>query len=813
MGKVFLFAAAILCAMAVCVDIAAGDVPQLVNFQGRLTDAGGNPVNGQKTMEFQFFPVEFNGEPLGPSQVEEVTVADGVFNVLLDASPIASHTGALYLAITVEGETLVPRERIVASAYALRADEADEADHAAGADYAATSYFADSAMFADDASSLGGVPAGSFVRSDIPDSKTGDLTLDNDLLMQGNTVHGVGAIMGAGDGADLTFVNGLQIQQSVDGGAFNYGGVWINQLGSSNYGSLFVNDNGFHLGYNMAAETAGLTINGHLVQTRELTAFDMDVTNDLTAFRAEVERGVAVATSDWGSLSVGTVEQGLENGDVGCRNLRADLGLYLGSSLGGGSISCTDSNDRTVLRYGADEGILALSNVFAMDTITLSGGTGHVSADGGVEGQGRSGWIFPFPGDPVTGVRGIGTPGDIGMPGAVGVEAVGGGSIQSDIAFRSYGSLHFLEHGQSGTILAPGDGYGRPALSVSRAPGTVAGEPLVRFNGDIECADLAVGGRFDVMGNADVGGRLDVHGQMHVYERLDISANLRAMPGNGVELLTGSGQSWTIYGDSTMASTDMRIQGPMGGEIVIGSMQGSITLGSSTGDSLYIPSIIREGISVRDNAGGIGGATISAENESPTGIAMFSTVDSTDACTVFVNQGTGDIIRGFSGDGGGNLVFQVTNSGRAMCTELEITGGADLAEPFDVSDAEEVKPGMVVSIDPDRTGQLRLSREAYDICVAGIVSGANGVKPGLTMRQTGTVADGSLPVALSGRVWCWCDAAGGAIRPGDMLTTADTPGHAMKVTDHDRAHGAVLGKAMSPLPSGRGLVLVLVRPQ
>ena len=442
MTRKVLCTAVVLCLMLAVTGtrLAAGDVPQLINFQGRLADAGGNRVNGGKTMEFQFFPVEFNGEPLGPPQIEEVTVADGVFNVLLDASPIASHTGALYLAITVEGETLVPRQQIVASAYALRADEAD---HAAGADYAAMAYIADMAMTADDASLLGGVPAGSFVRSDIPDNKTGDLTLDNDLLMQGNTIHGLGAIMGAGDGADLTFANGLQIQQSVDGGPFNYGGLWLWQFGSSNYGSMFVNDNGLHLGYNMSAEHAGLTINGHVVDTRELTTQSLEVRNDLTAYEAQIERGVAVATSDWGSLSVGTVEQFLDNGDVGCKNLRADQALYLGSSLGGGSIFCTDSSDRTVLRYDADQGTLALANVLGTDTIALSGGTGHVSADGGIEGQGRSGWIFPFPVEPVTGVRGIGTPGDVGMPGAVGVEAVGGGSIQSDIAFRSYGSLHF----------------------------------------------------------------------------------------------------------------------------------------------------------------------------------------------------------------------------------------------------------------------------------------------------------------------------------------------------------------------------------
>lgn len=43
-----------------------------------------------------------------------------------------------------------------------------------------------------------------------------------------------------------------------------------------------------------------------------------------------------------------------------------------------------------------------------------------------------------------------------------------------------------------------------------------------------------------------------------------------------------------------------------------------------------------------------------------------------------------------------------------------------------------------------------------------------------------------------------------------MLTTSDTPGHAMKVTDYAPANGATIGKAMSPLKSGRGMVLVLV---
>jgi len=68
-------------------------------------------------------------------------------------------------------------------------------------------------------------------------------------------------------------------------------------------------------------------------------------------------------------------------------------------------------------------------------------------------------------------------------------------------------------------------------------------------------------------------------------------------------------------------------------------------------------------------------------------------------------------------------------------------------------------------------------------------------------------------VALSGRVYVHADAAYGEIKPGDLLTTSDTPGHAMKVTEHGKAQGAILGKAMSGLKDGKGMVLVLVTLQ
>lgn len=147
---------------------------------------------------------------------------------------------------------------------------------------------------------------------------------------------------------------------------------------------------------------------------------------------------------------------------------------------------------------------------------------------------------------------------------------------------------------------------------------------------------------------------------------------------------------------------------------------------------------------------------------------------------------------------------------RITAKEVEITG-ADLAEKFPFSDAPE--PGMVAEIDPDNVGKLRIARGAYNRRVAGVVSGAGDLKAGAILGNL-PGAENAPPLALSGRVWVHCDAGDLAIEPGDLLTTADTPGHAMKAADRDRSHGAVIGKAMTALkPRERGLVLVLVNLQ
>mgnify|MGYP000350061599 CR=1 FL=1 len=142
--------------------------------------------------------------------------------------------------------------------------------------------------------------------------------------------------------------------------------------------------------------------------------------------------------------------------------------------------------------------------------------------------------------------------------------------------------------------------------------------------------------------------------------------------------------------------------------------------------------------------------------------------------------------------------------------------GADLAERFRVNTIEphsRPQPGMLLSIDPEHPGELKLSQHAHDRLVAGVVSGANGIQTAMLLGQEGTIADGDVPVAIVGRVYCYVDASYGPVQPGDLLTTSATPGHAMKVQDYATAQGAIVGKAMTSLEEGRGLVLVLVSMQ
>ena len=64
--------------------------------------------------------------------------------------------------------------------------------------------------------------------------------------------------------------------------------------------------------------------------------------------------------------------------------------------------------------------------------------------------------------------------------------------------------------------------------------------------------------------------------------------------------------------------------------------------------------------------------------------------------------------------------------------------------------------------------------------------------------------------AVVGRRGAWPTPEAKPIQVGDLLTTSARAGHAMRPSDRGASFGAVIGKALTPLAGGTGLVLVLV---
>ena len=147
--------------------------------------------------------------------------------------------------------------------------------------------------------------------------------------------------------------------------------------------------------------------------------------------------------------------------------------------------------------------------------------------------------------------------------------------------------------------------------------------------------------------------------------------------------------------------------------------------------------------------------------------------------------------------------------------DVEVTGdirllNADCAEEFDIAGVEAIEPGTVMVLGEE--GDLKPSDHAYDKRVAGVISGAGGYKPGIVLDKQPTQRS-RLPVALLGKVFCKVDAGPAPVEVGDLLTTSDTPGHAMKAGDASKAFGSVIGKALRPLKTGRGLIPILIALQ
>ncbi len=100
-------------------------IPQLINYQGMLTDATDNPINGSRVIQFRIYNSASGGTALW-TETQTVAVNNGLFNVLLGSiTPIPFSVfdgGDKYLALKVGSDAeMTPRKRLVSVGYAYTA--------------------------------------------------------------------------------------------------------------------------------------------------------------------------------------------------------------------------------------------------------------------------------------------------------------------------------------------------------------------------------------------------------------------------------------------------------------------------------------------------------------------------------------------------------------------------------------------------------------------------------------------------------------------------------------------------------------------
>lgn len=119
-----LFLILLLSALRYPLSAVYAEVPHLLNYQGRLTDSSGIPLNGSYAITFRLYDAETAGNLLWEETHTGALIQKGIFSVLLGSVTALNLTfdKPYFLEIKVGTEVMSPRQRITSAGYAIRAE-------------------------------------------------------------------------------------------------------------------------------------------------------------------------------------------------------------------------------------------------------------------------------------------------------------------------------------------------------------------------------------------------------------------------------------------------------------------------------------------------------------------------------------------------------------------------------------------------------------------------------------------------------------------------------------------------------------------
>jgi len=171
-----------------------GQIPQLINYQGNLSDSEGNSLNGSYTIDFRIYNQSEGGDLLW-SETQMAAVSIGKFSVMLGSVNTLSNDifdgNPIYLALKIgEDSEMIPRKIITSVGYAYKALDTDK---------------------------LGGIYAENYIQADQENSISTVMITDNAVTIEKISPNIISSIDGvSNDAGDIDLIAGNNITITPD---------------------------------------------------------------------------------------------------------------------------------------------------------------------------------------------------------------------------------------------------------------------------------------------------------------------------------------------------------------------------------------------------------------------------------------------------------------------------------------------------------------------------------------------------------------------------------------------------------------------